>query len=89
MAHVEHSAVRNRLLKAMTAYDFARLQPHLELVDLQDVSHGTTPRFRGCRAYSPTSSDSQQTRPLHSPHRGSCGHQVYRMAKLYWVRVTF
>lgn len=34
MAHIQQSAVRNRLLKVMTGEDFARLQPHLEPVDL-------------------------------------------------------
>lgn len=43
MAHVEQSAVRNRLLKAMTVTDFARLQPHLELVDLQSGQTLTNP----------------------------------------------
>lgn len=43
MAHVQQSAVRNRLLKAMTAEDFARLQPHLELVDLQSGQTLTRP----------------------------------------------
>jgi CRP-like cAMP-binding protein len=46
MAHVEQSAVRNRLLKAMTANDFARLQPHLELVDLQSGQMLTMPNTR-------------------------------------------
>jgi CRP-like cAMP-binding protein len=46
MAHVEQSAVRNRLLKAMTADDFARLQPHLELVDLQSGQMLTMPNAR-------------------------------------------
>ena len=46
MAHVEQSAVRNRLLKAMTANDFARLQPHLELVDLQPGQSLTRPNAR-------------------------------------------
>ena len=41
MAHIEQSAVNNRLLKAMITEDFARLQPHLELVDLQ-VGQGLT-----------------------------------------------
>ena len=36
MAHIEQSAVNNRLLKAMITEDFARLQPYLEPVDLQD-----------------------------------------------------
>ena len=35
MAHIEQSSVRNRLLKAMLSEDFARLQPHLEPIDLQ------------------------------------------------------
>jgi CRP-like cAMP-binding protein len=34
MAHLQQSAVRNRLLKAMSVEDFARLQPHLEPVEL-------------------------------------------------------
>ncbi len=34
MAYVQQSTVRNRLLKAMRAEDFARLQPHLESVEL-------------------------------------------------------
>ena len=34
MPHVQQSAVRNRLLKAMAPDDFTWLQPHLELVDL-------------------------------------------------------
>jgi CRP-like cAMP-binding protein len=46
MAHVEQSAVRNRLLKAMTANDFARLQPYLELVDLQSGQILTMPNAR-------------------------------------------
>ena len=46
MAHVEQSAVRNRLLKAMIANDFARLQPHLELVDLQSGQILTKPNAR-------------------------------------------
>ena len=46
MAHVEQSAVRNRLLKAMTTSDFARLQPHLELIDLQSGQILTKPNAR-------------------------------------------
>ena len=46
MAHVEQSAVRNRLLKAMRPEDFARLQPHLELVDLQTGQSLTRPNAR-------------------------------------------
>jgi CRP-like cAMP-binding protein len=46
MAHVEQSAVRNRLLKAMTVNDFARLQPYLELVDLQSGQILTMPNAR-------------------------------------------
>ena len=34
MAQVEQSTVRNRLLRAMSPEDFARLQPHLEPVEL-------------------------------------------------------
>ena len=34
MAHIQQSGVRNRLLKVMTGEDFARLQSHLEPVDL-------------------------------------------------------
>ena len=46
MAHVEQSAVHNRLLKVTTAEDFARLQPHLELVDLQSGQSLTKPNVR-------------------------------------------
>jgi CRP-like cAMP-binding protein len=46
MAHVQQSAARNRLLKAMSTGDFARLQPHLELVDLQAGQTLTKPNAR-------------------------------------------
>lgn len=46
MAHVQQSAVRNRLLKAMSLEDYTRLQPHLELVDLQSGQTLTKPNAR-------------------------------------------
>jgi CRP-like cAMP-binding protein len=46
MAHIQQSAVRNRLLKAMSVEDFARLQPYLELVDLQSGQTLTRPNAR-------------------------------------------
>ncbi|MCJ2009096.1 Crp/Fnr family transcriptional regulator [Methylobacterium sp. E-041] len=46
MAQVQQSAVHNRLLKAMTVEDFARLQPHLEPVDLQAGQTLTKPNAR-------------------------------------------
>ena len=46
MAHVQQSAVRTRLLKAMSLEDYTRLQPHLELVDLQSGQTLTKPNAR-------------------------------------------
>ncbi|WP_264050537.1 Crp/Fnr family transcriptional regulator [Methylobacterium flocculans] len=46
MAHTEHSTVRNRLLRAMRPEDFARLQPHLEPIDLQSGQTLTKPNAR-------------------------------------------
>ncbi|WP_027172098.1 Crp/Fnr family transcriptional regulator [Methylobacterium sp. 10] len=46
MAHVQQSAVRNRLLKAMSADDFARLQPYLEPMDLASGQTLAEPNVR-------------------------------------------
>ena len=51
MAHVQQSAVRNRLLKVMTADDFSRLEPHLEPVDLQAGQMLTKSNARTERLY--------------------------------------
>ena len=43
MAHAKQTTVRNRLLRAMVPEDFARLQPHLEPIDLQTGQTLTKP----------------------------------------------
>ncbi|MHC2021434.1 Crp/Fnr family transcriptional regulator [Methylobacterium sp. CM6247] len=51
MAYVQQSAVRNRLLKAMSAEDFARLQTQLEPLDLPAGQSLTKPNARTDHLY--------------------------------------